>query len=106
MHLFGDAGQALRQYVQRFGDPTLDGAPAVLCADQAKAFERVSLAWLAAVLAGWGMPPWLRTCLLGLVCGRAVRSNAGGRLGPARLLQGHRHGWGGQSSPMELAFDP
>ena len=48
--------------------------PAVLFADQSKAFERVPHAWLLRVLDAWGLPPWARAVAGAfLKCGEANR---------------------------------
>ena len=48
----------------------LQGLPAAFFADQSKSFERLSLAWYALVLRGWGMPPWFRRSMLALAAER------------------------------------
>ena len=81
--------------------------PGALFADQSKAFERLSLAWYAKVLAGWGLPQWIQRGLLALVVGRAVQALVGGRPGPLRHLS-RSIGMGGTASPLgwNMAYDP
>ena len=58
-HLLGAAAGGADAWLDSF--PDWSGAPlaagAVLFADQSKAFERLAGHWIAAVLAGWRMPP-------------------------------------------------
>jgi len=79
----------------------------VFFADQAKVFERLSVAWLGRVLDGWGLPPWLRHGVMGLVQGRAVCASVGGRLGPRHELL-RSVGMGGTCSCLcwNVAYDP
>ena len=51
--------------VDQYITDALQGTPvvrstAVLFADQSKAFERLSLQWLALLLRCWGLPPWVQ----------------------------------------------
>ena len=80
--------------------------PAVVFADQSKAFERVSYTWLRQVLEGWNMPRWLIRALLMLVTGRSVRTLSGPTSRPQTIRRSV--GMGGTASPFcwVLAYDP
>ena len=52
------------------GSDDLD-SPAILFADQNKAFERVSYPWLSEVLRRWGFDPWVLRSFLALSVGRS-----------------------------------
>ena len=55
--LVGANGPALERAIMTAAAPDLAGLPAFFFADQSNAFERLSLAWYALVLRGWGLPP-------------------------------------------------
>ena len=80
---------------------------AILFADQNKAFERLSFAWLAKVLRRWGFPPWIHHGLLALTMGRAVKAARGGPSPPVRTLA-RSIGMGGTASPLtwNIGYDP
>ena len=80
---------------------------AILFADQNKAFERLSFAWLAMVLTRWGFPPWVLRGLLALTLGRAVTAARGGPSPPVRALA-RSIGMGGTASPLtwSIGYDP
>ena len=82
-------------------------SPAILFADQNKAFERVSYPWLAAVLRGWGFDPWVLRSFLALNVGRSVVPARPGRTRSARRLA-CSVGMGGTVSPLAwgIAYDP
>ena len=88
-------------------DHELDACPAVILADQSKAFERVSIPWLIAVLDGWRLPRWAMAALLALVVGRAVLFLFHGWLGPRRPIR-RGFGMGGTASLFlwDVAYDP
>eukprot|EP00975_Prorocentrum_lima_P022657 4766985-Prorocentrum_lima.AAC.1 len=44
--------------------------PAILFADQAKAFERVPWPWLLKITQRWGAPRWIQQAVRALVCQR------------------------------------
>ena len=71
--VLGQAADPIDAMAREAEGPQIDQTPAVLFADQSKAFERLSLAWFAEVLRRCGMPPWLMRTMLALVMGRAVR---------------------------------
>lgn len=87
--------------------PELRSCPAVLFADQSKAFERVSLGWLRDVLHGWHLPHWTINAFLSMVLGRVVRQGNGGQRCPARMLY-RGIGMGGTASLLlwAMAYDP
>ena len=108
--LFGDAAPALCGYVSGFCNKGLDRVSAIVFEDQAKAFGRMSHAWLSSVFHGWQMPTWLIRGLLDQVARRAVRSGIGGRLGaPCALLRGLGMGGGGGTASgliWNIGYDP
>ena len=79
--VLGRAAQPIDAIAEEAADSRIARLPGVLFADQAKAFDRLSLAWFAEVL-----PPWLVRPMLSLVVGRAVRMHRDGRPGPLRRL--------------------
>lgn len=81
-----DAGPVVSDAHAAATPPTGRG-PAILFADQSKAFERLGHDRLNRVLRGWRMPGWLRWGLLGVCAGRAVRSASALGLGPARAIR-------------------
>ena len=107
--LLGGAAAGTDRWLQQF--PTWDDAPdtagGVLFADQSKAFERLAWAWIAAVLARWRLPTWLRRGLLGLVIGRRVASLLPSGAAIIRMLL-CGVGMGGPASPLiwMVAYDP
>ena len=105
--VFGPAANAAREKVRDRHVPALAHMPAVFFADQAKAFERLSVTWLGRVLGGWRLPPWLRRAAMSLVQGRAVCASVGGRLGPQHQLI-RSVGMGGTCSCFcwNVAYDP
>eukprot|EP00972_Heterocapsa_arctica_P097675 14412643-Heterocapsa_arctica.AAC.1 len=44
--VLGPAGAAVQAFCDRYADPDIDNCPAVLLADQSKAFERLGIHWL------------------------------------------------------------
>eukprot|EP00975_Prorocentrum_lima_P048919 10232785-Prorocentrum_lima.AAC.1 len=48
--------------------------PAILFADQAKAFERIQWPWLMRVVQRWGAPTWVLHAVRTLVCQRQVQT--------------------------------
>ena len=82
-------------------------ATAVLFADQSKAFERLSLQFLAHLLRRWGLPVWVQHALLSLVAQRDVQTCKGPYVGPKRRLL-RSIGMGGTASPLLwcMAYDP
>ena len=84
-----------------------DAGPAIFYADQSKAFEPMSHAWMDQVMARWGFPRWLRRALMALTKGRKVRAGVMGGVGPARTLL-RSLGMGGPASPFcwNMAYDP
>ena len=80
---------------------------AVLFCDQNKAFERLSLQWIAGLLKHWGLPPWLQHALLALVADRQVQTCKGRYKGPLRYLL-RSIGMGGTVSPLlwNMGYDP
>ena len=81
--------------------------PAVLFADQNKAFERLLVSYLIEVMDRWGFPLWIKRGLLASVVHRQVASVVGGVKGtPRDILCGL--GMGGPASPFLwcLAYDP
>ena len=96
--LLGRAGQCCDRAAVQADLSASDRSPGVLFADQSKAFERLSLAWYAKVLAGWGLPMWIQRGMLALVVGRAVQALVGGCPLPLRLLS-RSIGLGGTASP-------
>ena len=104
--IMGPAGP----YVDRLAG-AVDGSPLARCAadffaDQSKAFERVSVAWFARVLAGWRLPVWVQRAMLSLVHGRAVQALVGGRPGPRHDLA-RSLGLGGTAAPLSwnMSYD-
>ena len=81
--------------------------PAVLSADQSKAFERIALAWIVKVLRGWGLARWLMRAFMGLTAGRSVQAVHGGRLGDVHELL-RSVGMGGTASMLiwNISYDP
>ena len=88
-------------------DPALARMPAATLADQSKAFERLSVAWLVKVLHGWQMPLWVICAFLCLIYSKEVRAIIRGKPGLLRLLE-CKLGMGGPASPFlwNLAYDP
>ena len=80
---------------------------AVFFGDQNKAFERLSLQWLDAVLRDWAVPSWLYASLMALVGDRSVRFCRGSYRGPLRRML-RSVGMGGTASPLlwSIAYDP
>eukprot|EP00972_Heterocapsa_arctica_P067689 9992918-Heterocapsa_arctica.AAC.1 len=64
--VLGEAAKAIEACCQAMANPEIDGCPAVLLADQSKAFERMGIAWLKLVLHAWNFPKWVQTSLLAL----------------------------------------
>ena len=60
------------------GPDHVPDSPAILFADQNKAFERVSYPWLTAVLRRWGFDDWVLRFFLALSVGRSVVSARAG----------------------------
>ncbi|MFM7988335.1 MAG: reverse transcriptase domain-containing protein, partial [Candidatus Fonsibacter sp.] len=83
------------------------GCPAVVFADQSKAFERVSLHWLDAVLRGWNLPHWARLLLYDTAADRTVRHDDLGNRGFVRQLR-CGIGMGGTAGLLllNMAYDP
>ena len=105
--VLGPLAAPLAAIVDEAEDPALIGQAAVVFADQDKAFERMSWAWLCSVLRGWGLPPWLCGAFLGLFMFRVVRTMVLGFLGPPRTLR-RSLGMGGTASPLgwNIGYDP
>eukprot|EP00969_Alexandrium_andersonii_P143841 6360833-Alexandrium_andersonii.AAC.1 len=55
----GPAGPCLWTLITRASAEGVDSCRAFLFADQSRAFERVGLPGLRAVLQRWGLPTWL-----------------------------------------------
>ena len=106
--LLGRHYPVLERYVRRVAE-RLGPAPstAALFCDQNKAFERVSLQWMAMLLSGWRLPPWLRRALGALMQGRHVRVCRGKFKSPLRRLL-RSVGMGGTASPLlwGMGYDP
>ena len=102
--VFGPAGPGLRQAATAAWAPATKGSPAVLFADQSKAFERLSHVWLARVLRGWKMPVGYAPHLSRW---RSTEARALASLeSPRHLRRGT--GLGGTASPRLslVAYDP
>ena len=56
--------EGLEDGLEEMDEGALGRLPSAFFADQSKAFERLSLAWYAAVLTRWCMPPWLKCSML------------------------------------------
>ncbi|MFM7989522.1 MAG: reverse transcriptase domain-containing protein, partial [Candidatus Fonsibacter sp.] len=103
--LFGLNEPALLAYIQQFHDPQIAGDPAIVFADQSKAFERLSHPWMAEVLRRWGLPRWLLIGLLDQAVGRQVRSPLGVSFIGGSLSCGV--GMGGTASTLwNVCYDP
>ena len=91
----------------RCTDTKLTCMPAVVFADQSKAFERVGTAWVLKVMQGWKMPAWVQHSLLNMMEGRSVRTRVKASLSKPRQLACGT-GMGGPASPFtwNLAYDP
>ena len=83
------------------------GAHAVFLADQSKAFERLSYAWITGLFQAMELPAYARTALLSLIVGRKVRARVLGQLGSEHDLECGA-GMGGPASPLcwDTAYDP
>ena len=95
------------EWTAAHSDSVIAGTPAVLCADQSKAFERMSHAWLTMVLQRWRMPAWAtRGYLAGMVGRSVVSCSPQGTQRPRKL--GCGLGMGGTSSPSAwtIGYDP
>ena len=105
--IFGDLADTMEAFVAKVPECGLSQEPAVFLADQNKAFERIALAWVDAVLRRWAFPRWVTRSFLALVAARAVRACRDGRPGPLRHLL-RSIGMGGTASPLTwvLAYDP
>ena len=55
--VLGEAAPHVLRILNHLHASALDPCPALVLADQSKAFERVSHAWQWHVLHGWGFPP-------------------------------------------------
>jgi hypothetical protein len=84
-----------------------EGCPAVVFADQSKAFERIGLVWLHAILVGWRLARWAVHAFLVLIMGRTICHVRGGWMGPRRELR-CGIGMGGAASLLlwNMAYDP
>eukprot|EP00969_Alexandrium_andersonii_P226842 10017284-Alexandrium_andersonii.AAC.1 len=60
--------------------------PALVLADQSKAFDRLARPWPQAILEGLGVPRWLRRALVATVAGRRAQAMSGAWAGPVRTL--------------------
>ena len=81
--------------------------PAIVFADQSKAFERLSHTWVDESLSLWNMPPWIHNSPTALIQGRSAVTNNAGTLGKPRLLR-CGVGMGGPCSPClwSIGYDP
>ena len=105
--VLGPLADVALEWTATHADPVITSAPAVLCADQSKAFERMSHSWLGSILHRWRMPPWaVRGFLAGMVGRSVVGCSPDGMQRPRRL--GCGLGMGGTSSPLAwtIGYDP
>ncbi|MFM7986811.1 MAG: reverse transcriptase domain-containing protein, partial [Candidatus Fonsibacter sp.] len=104
--LLGPYGAPAAGYTERYDGGPTQGVPAILFADQSKAFERISHAWMAEVLRRWGLPAWLLAGLMDQAMGRRVFSPAEGVVEERPLLCGI--GMGGTASALlwTVCYDP
>ena len=106
----GPAAKAIWEATEGTGstaEQRIRRVPACLFADQSKAFERLSHAWLHKVLRKWGLPKWMITGLMAITAGRAVRAKHGEKLTEPRGLA-RSVGMGGPHSPLcwAIGYDP
>ena len=71
--VLGEAGQAAESIIDGMDEGPIAHCPAVVCGDESKAFERVSLIWLRKVMTRWGFPDWAKHATMALVFPGAVR---------------------------------
>eukprot|EP00972_Heterocapsa_arctica_P010313 1515321-Heterocapsa_arctica.AAC.1 len=95
--VLGEAASAVEAFCASLSNDAVDRCPAVVLADQSKAFERMGLAWLRLVLDAWDFPAWVRESLLALVSGRGVRACIAGGMGAIRAIR-RGLGMGGPAS--------
>ena len=81
-----DAADSAEDAHARTGRPDLRASPAVVLADQSKAFERMGMAWLRRVMDGWKFPQWVKEAFDALLGTRGVRACIGSVLGYLRML--------------------
>ena len=88
--VLGEAAEGVESACASADAAGLRNCPAVVLADQSKAFERLGMAWLRKVMDGWRFPAWTRRAFDSLLKARGVRACIGGVLGCVRTLAG---GW-------------
>ena len=101
--VLGDAAEGAEAACARARKSSLRACPAMVLADQSKAFERMGMAWLRKVMDGWKFPRWVR---------EAFRRPAGGegsaymhRRGP-RVRQDASKGTGNGEHPESVLVVP
>ena len=86
--VLGDAAEGAEAACVHAGKSNLRACPAVVLADQSKAFERMGMAWLRKVMDGWKFTGWVREAFDSLLRARGVRACIGGVPGYVRMLAG------------------
>lgn len=105
--VLGPLAEVGLQWTATHDDPLIAHVPAVMCADQSKAFERMGHPWLTSVCLRWRMPVWaIRGFLTGMVGRFVVSCSSAGMREPRRL--GCGLGMGNTSSPLAwtIGYDP
>ena len=105
--VLGEAAEGAEAACAHAGRAGLRACPAVVLADQSKAFERMGMAWLRKVMDGWRFPAWVREAFDSLLKARGFRACIGGVLGCVRTLA-KGLGMGNTPSPFLwcLGYDP
>ena len=105
--VLGEAVEGAEAACAHAGRAGLRACPAVVLADQSKAFERMGMAWLRKVMEGWRFPTWVQKAFDSLLKARGVRACIGGVLGCVRALA---RGLGMENTPSPflwcLGYDP
>ena len=105
--VLGEAAEGAEAACAHAGRAGLRTCPAVVLADQSKAFERMGMAWLRKVMDGWKFPTWVREAFNSLLKARGVGACIGGVLGCVRALA-RGLGMGNTPSPFlwRFGYDP
>ena len=105
--VLGEAAEGAEAACAQADRAGLRTCPAVVLADQSKAFERMGMAWLRKVMQGWRFPAWVQEAFDSLLRERGVRACIGGVLGCIRALA-RGLGMGNTPSPFLwcLGYDP
>ena len=100
--VLGEAVEGAEATCAHAGSAGLRACPAVVLADQSKAFERMSMAWLCKVMEGWRFPTWVQKAFDSLLKERGVRAC---RRSP-RVCQSSREGSGNGQHTQPVPLVP